>query len=100
MYVVVVFLEAKRQHTAGLRTALLLHARNCLEKEHGCRSYEVSADPVEPGAFLLYQVYESEAAFTAHKEMPHFAEFRLKVEPWIETRRILTYELLAGAGVA
>lgn len=100
MYVVVVFLEANRQHAASLRGALLMHARNCLEKETGCRTYEVSADPVEPGAFLLYQVYETEAAFAAHKEMAHFAEFRLKVERWIETRRILTYELLAGAGVA
>ena len=100
MFVVVVFLEAKREHTASLRSAVLLHARNCLEKEPGCRRYEVSADPVDRAAFLLYQIYDSEAAYLAHKELPHYAEFRMKVDDWTAARRILTYELLDGIGLA
>lgn len=100
MHVVVVFLEARREHAGSVRAALMLHARNCLEKEPGCLRYDVSADPVDMASFLLYQVYDSAAAFAAHKEMPHFAEFRLKVEPWVAARRILTYELLEVAGLA
>lgn len=100
MYVVVVFLEAKAEHQASLRSALLMHARNCLALERGCRRFEVSRDPVDLNAFLLYQIYDGEAAYHAHRELPHFAEFRLKVENWVKSRRVLTYELLDGAGEA
>lgn len=100
MLVVAVFLEAKREHAAAVRAAVVAHARNCLEKEPGCVRYDVSLDPLEPHAMLLYQVYADENAFKAHKELPHYAEFRLKAEGWIASRRVLTYELLDGVGQA
>ncbi len=100
MHVVAVFLEAKREHSVAMRAALTAHARNCLAKEPGCLRYEVGLDPLDPASFLLYQVYKDEAALRAHKELPHYAEFRLKVETWIAARRVLTYELLEGVGLA
>ncbi len=51
MHVVVVFLEARREHAGSLRAALMLHARNCLEKEPGCRRYEVSAAFTDSSTF-------------------------------------------------
>ena len=96
MLVVAVFIEAKRDQGAGMREALLTHAAKCRAKEPGCRRYEVGLDPVDPNAFLLFQVYESEAAYLAHREFPHYAEFRLKVDPWTAARRVLTYELLTS----
>lgn len=100
MLVVAVFMETKREHVASMRAAVVLHARNCLEKEPGCLRYDVGLDPVDPGSLLLYQVYVDENAFNAHKELPHYAEFRLKVDNWIAARRVLTYELLEGVGQA
>lgn len=100
MLVVVVFLEAHRAHEASMRAALTTHARRCTTSEPGCLRYDVSLDPLDATSFLLYQVYENEAALRAHKELPHYAEFRLKVEPWIKTRRVLTYNLLDEAGSA
>ncbi len=100
MVVVVVFLEAHKAHEASMRAALMMHARTCRASEPGCLRYEVSLDPLDAASFLLYQVYESDAAFRAHKELPHYAAFRLKVEPWINTRRVLTYQLLDEAGSA
>jgi hypothetical protein len=29
-----------------------------------------------------------------HREMPHYAEFREMIDPWLASRRVLTYELL------
>ncbi len=100
MVVVVVFLEALKAHEASMRAALITHARSCRDNEPGCLRYDVSLDPLDAASFLLYQIYESDAAFRAHKELPHYAEFRLKVEPWIKTRRVLTYQLLDEAGSA
>jgi autoinducer 2-degrading protein len=92
MHVVVVFLEAERGSEAELRDALRRHARTCLEKEPGCHRYDVSIDPVDGSAFLLYQIYDDEAAYLAHRELPHYAEFRTLADPWTRRRRVLTYE--------
>ena len=92
MLVVVVFLEAERDRHEDLREALAGYAQTCLEREPGCRRYDVCADPVEGSAFLLYQVYANEAAYLAHRELPHYAEFRTLADPWTRSRRVLTYE--------
>lgn len=100
MVVVVVFLEVHRAHEASMRSAIMTHARTCRAMEPGCVRYDVSLDPLDAASFLIYQVYENEAAFRAHKELPHYAAFRLKVESWIKSRRVLTYNLLDEAGSA
>ncbi len=100
MFVVVVFLEAKRGRQDTLRRALLQHALNSLEREAGCQRYEVCLDPLETSAFLLYEVFVEEAAYQAHRELPHYAEFRVLTDPWIRSRRVLTYEMIAGSGSA
>lgn len=92
MHVVVVFMEAERGREDDLREALFGYAGTCLEREPGCRRYDVSFDPVEGTAFLLYQVYDDEAAYLAHRELPHYAEFRTLTDPWTRSRRVLTYE--------
>ena len=100
MNVVVVFLEAERGREAELRAALRAHAHSCLEREPGCRRYDISVDPLEGAAFLLYQVYDDEAAYLAHRELPHYADFRILTDPWVRTRRVLTYEAVALQGTA
>ena len=100
MHVVVVFLEAERGREAELRAALGMHATACLEKETGCRRYDISVDPLEGASFLLYQVYTDEAAYRAHRELPHYADFRLLTDPWTKSRRVLTYKSVALAGNA
>ena len=89
MFVVVVFLEAEGEEE--LADALRVHARACREREGGCQRYDISVDPLEGAAFLLYQIYEDEAAHLAHREMPHYADFRLLTDPWTKSRRVLTY---------
>ena len=98
MQVVVVFLEAERGREAELRAALAMHAVACREKEPGCRRYDISVDPLEGASFLLYQVYDDEAAYLAHRELPHYADFRILTDPWVRTRRVLTYEAVALQG--
>ena len=92
MHVVVVFMEAERGREEDLRHALMTYARTCVAKEPGCLRYDVGIDPVEGSAFLLYQIYEDEAAYLAHRELPHYAEFHLLTETWTRSRRVLTYE--------
>jgi (4S)-4-hydroxy-5-phosphonooxypentane-2,3-dione isomerase len=98
MHVVVVFLEAEPGQEAELRVALAFHAKSSLDLEPGCLRYDISVDPLEGASFLLYQVYEDEAAYLAHRELPHYADFRILTDPWVRTRRVLTYEAVALLG--
>ena len=94
MHVVVVFQEVERERQDAMREALVAYAQTCIEREEGCRRYDVCLDPVETGAFLLFQVYDDEAAYLAHREMPHYAQFRTLTDPWTRSRRVLTYRAL------
>ncbi len=100
MLVVVVFLEAERDKQDALRRALIEYSQTCLEREPGCHRYDVGLDPVEGSSFLVYQVYEDEAAYLAHRELPHYAEFRILTDPWTRSRRVLTYVAITGAAPA
>jgi len=100
MHVVVVFLEAERGKQDELREALAGYAQACLDSEPGCHRYDVCLDPVEGSAFLLYQIYDDEAAYLAHRELPHYAEFRTLADPWTRSRRVLTYNAVSLSDTA
>jgi autoinducer 2-degrading protein len=99
MFVVAVFFEAKRGHADDLRAALVAHAAESRANEPGCEHFDVSQDPVDPESFLLYEVFASEAAFNAHHELEHYARFAGLVEPWVASKRILTYTLVDTTGM-
>lgn len=96
MLVVVVFFEAHRAHISDLGTALLAHARNSLEKEPGCRQFDVAQDPLDPAGYFLYEVYDDERAFDAHCASAHFKAVEATCTPWIASKKVLTYTLLQG----
>jgi (4S)-4-hydroxy-5-phosphonooxypentane-2,3-dione isomerase len=98
MFVVVVFLEAEAGRNGELSNALRFHAKTCLEREEGCHRFDISVDPLEGTSFLLYEVYVDEAAYLAHRELPHYADFRVLTDPWVRTRRVLTYRAVALEG--
>lgn len=99
MYVVAVFLEAKRDTAVELRAALIAHAAETRANEPGCQQFDVSVDPVDPLSFLLYEVFDSEAAFKAHHELEHYARYANQIEPWLVSKRILTYNLIDTTGM-
>lgn len=99
MYVVVEFLEAKPGEVAAVRAALLMLARQSLEGHH-CHQLDVAADPVEPASFLVYRVYADEAAYRVHTETPEHQAMAMTLAPWLESRRLLSYELISEHGQA
>jgi (4S)-4-hydroxy-5-phosphonooxypentane-2,3-dione isomerase len=42
------------------------------EREPGCRQFHVFQDREDPTRFFLVETYDSEAAFTEHRESAHF----------------------------
>jgi quinol monooxygenase YgiN len=76
--------------------------RDCLERlagpsreEPGCRFYQPCQDPENPGAFLIFEIYDDAAAFGAHGESPHFQEIAAgEAFPLLESRERTFYETL------
>jgi quinol monooxygenase YgiN len=48
-------------------------------KESGCISYTFSADLADPGAFRIFEEWESQEALDAHFAAPHMAKFQKQV---------------------
>lgn len=42
------------------------------EREPGCRQFHVFQDREDPTRFFLVETYDSDAAFTEHRESAHF----------------------------
>ena len=51
------------------------HARNS-RAENGCLAFEVCQDPDDPARFVLYEVYQDEAAHRRHLEQASYQRFR------------------------
>ncbi|MBN8926425.1 MAG: hypothetical protein BGO51_17690 [Rhodospirillales bacterium 69-11] len=47
-------------------------------QESGTQLLTVQQDAADPGKFLFYEIFDDEAAFAAHQEMPHFRELILE----------------------
>jgi (4S)-4-hydroxy-5-phosphonooxypentane-2,3-dione isomerase len=100
MVIVLEFVEAHPPQRAQLRAALLVLAHSALQRHRGCIQFDVGQDDLDGSAFLLYQVYETKADHIAHLEQAEYQEHRTLTDAWTQTRRILTYEHISGAGVA
>ena len=76
--------------------------RSCLERlagpsrdEPGCRFYQPCQDPASPETFLVFEVYDDEAAFVAHGESGHFQEIAAgEAFPLLESRERSFYVTL------
>src|SRR5688500_13202175 len=56
-------------------------------KEHGNFRFDILQDAADPGKFVLYEAYASEAAAAAHKETSHYLRWRDTVAGWMAKPR-------------
>lgn len=87
-FAVVVDFEIHSDRVDEFRTAMLQQAKNSLELEKGCQQFDVFTDAQLPTTFVLYELYDDEAAFELHLESDHFASFAAHVEPMVINRII------------
>ncbi|GAB6876899.1 putative quinol monooxygenase [Thermaerobacter litoralis] len=64
-------------------------------QEPGCRLYQVNRSVDDPDRFLLYEVYEDEAALEAHRRTDHFRRIvEETVVPLLEQRERRFFRLV------
>lgn len=63
-------------------------------KEPGCRSYVFSAEFDDPGAFRIFEEWDSEDALKLHFQAPHMAKFRAAMGGFgIKSLKTLRYDV-------
>jgi quinol monooxygenase YgiN len=93
MFVVTVTFEAAPQHAEAFLARVRRQAADSLTRETGCLRFDVCTDPEQPGRVFLYELYASRAAFGAHLASAHFRAFDREVAPWIEAKKVESWEL-------
>jgi len=96
MYVIAVNFEVKPDKVDEFKDLITGHAGRTLEREPGCRQFDVSQDPANAQRFFLYEVYDDEAAFQAHRNTPHMAETGKKIPDLVLKRELATFAMVGN----
>jgi quinol monooxygenase YgiN len=65
--------------------------------EPGCRRFDVMTPRDGADRVVLYEIYDDEAAFEAHLQTPHFAEFRRMTADLVADRSVEKYDVRQNA---
>ena len=70
----------------ALHQAALANAAAAVRDEPGCRRFDVLVKPGARDRLMLYEIYDDEDAFEAHRATPHFLAWREATDTLIEDR--------------
>lgn len=71
------------------------NAQSSVRDEPGCRQFDVCTDPDRPGQVFLYELYDDEAAFEAHQEMPHYKATGPAIAGMVADKDLRTFSSVA-----
>ena len=77
-YVNAVDLDIAPEHMAKFLEAIKDNGANSV-KEPGCREFNIQVLASNPNHVFLYEVYDNEAALTAHRETAHYKKYQATV---------------------
>lgn len=69
------------------------NARASLAHEPGCRRFDVCRDPADRQNFVLYEIYDDEAAVQAHLRAEHFVRMDRACAAWVEHKSVRRLQL-------
>ena len=74
-FALVVHVQIKPDAVERFMPLALENAKATRETEPGCRQFDVLVDPSDATKVVYYEIYDSEAAFQAHQQTPHFKKY-------------------------
>jgi quinol monooxygenase YgiN len=95
VYSIIVKTELKAGMRKQFLDAMLPNAEASARDEPGCWAFDVLEMREEPDTFLLYEIYESQAAFEDHKQSPHYKACRAAVADLIERQTVLRSDVIS-----
>lgn len=93
----VISIRVKADSIEAFKTATVANHTGSLT-EPGVYRFDVLQNESRPEEFILYEVYESEAATVSHKETAHYKAWRKAAEPMMAAPRTSTsFQVVAPA---
>lgn len=96
-YVVLVEFRLKPGMSERFHRLISENARASVRDERGCRQFDVVVTDGDADSVVLYEIYDDEPAFAAHKKTAHFAAFDRDSAPCVASKKV-TLGTLAYAG--
>lgn len=82
-FVLIVEFDVKPEHLARFSELIAVNAKASVAEEPGCRQFDVLQDQDNPNRVVLYEVYDSPAAFQDHMGRQHTQTFLAAAKPLI-----------------
>jgi autoinducer 2-degrading protein len=95
MHIVTVLFTIHAPHWDEFLKAMLLNAQTSLALEAGCRQFDVCVGEPGQNTIFLYEVYDTQADFTAHLAAEHFLQFNALTAPWVADKQVRTFTCIA-----
>jgi quinol monooxygenase YgiN len=92
--VLLVEFRIRAERADDFRAAIAANARASLADEPGCRCFDVCIDPADPQCFVLYELYDDEAAVQAHLRSAHFLAMDAATRDWVLAKTVHRLALL------
>ncbi len=86
--VVLVEFLVKPSFVERFRDVIAANATASLQREAGCKRFDVLCDPAEPRRFVLYEIYDDDEAFAAHLVSSHYQSFAASIDNQIDQRAV------------
>ena len=88
MFVVCVEFEIMPRHLDDFLAAMLRNAAQSDSLEAGCQQFDVWQGQQNPNTVFLYEIYDDEAAFEAHKAARHYHEFNHAIDGMVVKKSV------------
>ena len=88
MFVVCVESEIMPRHLDDFLAAMLKNAAQSHSLEAGCQQFDVCQGQQNPNTVFLYEIYDDEAAFEAHKAARHYHEFKHAIDGMVVKKSV------------
>jgi (4S)-4-hydroxy-5-phosphonooxypentane-2,3-dione isomerase len=93
-YVIVVDFRLASGTRSQFRKLIDANARASCETEPGCRRFDVLEPKNDSDRILLYEIYDSRAAFEEHIKTAHFAMFDKASASLVQQKAVSEFELV------
>jgi (4S)-4-hydroxy-5-phosphonooxypentane-2,3-dione isomerase len=88
MLTLLVHLEVKPARLAEFEAAIRHNAAQSVAKDPGCRRFDVYVSEESITTFVLHEVYDTEAAWHAHRQSSHFLAYQAVAEHALVSRTL------------
>mgnify|MGYP003637831002 CR=1 FL=1 len=96
-FAIAVTFEIKPEFVEQFHARILQQATDSLTKEPGCCQFDVLLDEAAPTTFFLYETYVDAAAFDAHKQTEHFADYDRAVADWVTDKSVRRLNMVSSS---